>query len=391
MRGRHELLLGSLPTLSLLSLSFPASSSSFTLGNTRARSRSPLHLSSKDDDWNLGDEDDSRLDEMRQILESSWNGEAMGQVPSDSGKAAEACSQAVANAMRQNRNVLMVDLRLPSFDTTEGPRAYDSFGVYDFCSHLSRHLKQLSLVTKTLILFRNDLEVKHIEQEKLIRGDGDSDDLNDTANPGRQLQNDVDDFRDQLMANWDDESANPVPSVAPSGEPTPLASDNSSHRLGSMIGEAEISPGPDQFDQTIQAVDQHALLQGEEDALIIVAPYDTTDTVALRRTLARYGNTRTIIIVNSRIELLPRELDNAVMCYGILPLIARRGHNDPDAGLKAVVLKRYPDPWTVYVDVDDDGFYEAKGGPMSPVDSSDKQLPSPEWIALKVQAFLQKQ
>ena len=314
-------------------------------------------------------------------------------VPSDAVKAAEACSQAVANAMRQNRNLMMVDLRLPSYDITEGPRAYDSFGVYDFCAHLSRQLKQLSLVTKTLILVRNDSEVKEIEREKRIRGDGD--DSNDTADPGRPLQNEVgsevDDFRDQLMANWGS-TANEEPvlsETAPVGEPTPLARDNSSHRLWSMIGETEISSGPDQFDQTIQAVDQHALLQGEEDALIIVAPYDTVDTVALRRTLARYRNTRTIIIVNSRIELLPRELDNAVMCYGILPLVARRGHDDPDAGLKAVVLKRYPDPWKVFVDVDDEGFDEAKGGPTPPVDSSDKQLPSPDWIALKVQAYIE--
>ena len=315
-------------------------------------------------------------------------------VPSDPGKAADACSQAVANAMRQSRNVLMVDLRLPSYDITEGPKAYDSFGVYDFCAHLSRQLKKLQLVTKTLILVRNGSEVEEIERQKKIRGDGDSDDMYDTADPGRppqnELESDVDDFRDKLMANWDgsDGSEKPVlPEISPVGEPTPLR-DNSSHRLWSMIGETEISSGPDQFDQTIQSVDQHALLQGEEDALIIVSPYDSKDTIALRRTLARYGNTRTIIIVNSRIELLPRELDNAVMCYGILPLIARRGNSDPEAGLKAVVLKRYPDPWTVFVDLDDDGFYEAKGGPMPPVDSSDKQLPSPDWIALKVQAYI---
>ena len=79
MRGR-QLFLGSMATL-LLSLSFPASSSSFTMGNKRARAnlRSLLLSSSSEDDWNLGDEDDSRLNEMRDMLESSWNGEAMGQ------------------------------------------------------------------------------------------------------------------------------------------------------------------------------------------------------------------------------------------------------------------------------------------------------------------------
>ena len=57
--------------------------------------------------------------------------------------------------------------------------------------------------------------------------------------------------------------------------------------------------------------------------------------------MARYGQTRTIIIVNSRMETLPRELDPAVLAYGILPLIARSKGNDigNEAGLKAVVVK----------------------------------------------------
>ena len=106
--------------------------------------------------------------------------------------------------------------------------------------------------------------------------------------------------------------------------------------------------------------------------------------------MARYGQTRTIIIVNSRMETLPRELDPAVLAYGILPLIARSKGNDigNEAGLKAVVMKRFPADWAVYVDVYGDGFVEATGS-QSRTDGSDKQFPSPEWIARRVQAHVE--
>ena len=145
--------------------------------------------------------------------------------------------------------------------------------------------------------------------------------------------------------------------------------------------------GPDSFDQIIDAVDKNAILMQEEDALIIISPYNTQDVIALRRTLARYGNTRTIIIVNSRIEQIPRELDPGLLVYGVMPLVARSKESDNESGLKVVVMKRYPEDWSVYVDVYDDGFVEARGPTQH--DISDKAFPSSEWITQRVEAHVQ--
>ena len=68
----------------------------------------------------------------------------MGIVPSGPGKGAEAASEIVANAMRQNKNV--VDLRLPSYDITEAPKIYDNMAACDLCSFLSDNLRERKLI-----------------------------------------------------------------------------------------------------------------------------------------------------------------------------------------------------------------------------------------------------
>jgi hypothetical protein len=113
----------------------------------------------------------------------------------------------------------------------------------------------------------------------------------------------------------------------------------------------------DTFNDIISAVDVNARLQSNEDAIIILSPYDTTDIVAIRRILSRYGPIRTpIIIVNSRFDTNPIELDNALLVYGMLPLVAKAvrqslssiEEEDNLTGLRAVIMKRYPKDWTVY-------------------------------------------
>ena len=61
--------------------------------------------------------------------------------------------------------------------------------------------------------------------------------------------------------------------------------------------------------------------------------------------------------------------------------------DESDSGLKAVVMKRFPADWTVYVDIGD-GFVDARGS-QPVVDSSDKMFPSPEWIAQRVQTYVE--
>ena len=364
----------------------------------------------EEDNWGLDDTNpeptDPRLNAMRTMLESSWNDKTMGLVPSSAEKAARAAADSVANAMAENHNVVMIDLRLPSYDITEGPKLYDIMAASDFCSYLSDELREKNLIRKSLVLVRNEKERAEIERrrgEGTTIDEGIDDDIDSTTSSidddlwGDVRDDNVDDFRAKLMDSWDtsveelDSTTKPQSSEATTK--TIAGKSQSSHRLWSMIGKAEISAGPDMFNQVIAAADENAILATTgpepEDALIILSPYDTTDVIAIRRILARYGQTRTIIIVNSRMEVLPAELSSAVLVYGMMPLIARSRNSGGDSnGLKAVVMRRFPSKWAVYVDVYGDGFVEASNGDNVIVGSS-KEFPSAEYIAKAVQKHVE--
>jgi len=301
----------------------------------------------------------------------------------------------------------------------EGPKLYDVMAASDFCACLSDMLRERNLIRKSLVLVRNERERAEIERVRLQReeqgittmdeiGNVDDDIAGaDLANNDDDLWGDegddtVDDFRAKLMDSWDtpveemESSATikPSQSTTEATAKTIAGKSQSSHRLWSMIGKAEISSGPDMFNQVIAAADENAILSTTgpepEDALIILSPYDTTDVIAIRRILARYGQTRTIIIVNSRMDVLPAELSSAVLVYGMMPLIARSRNSGDDNGngLKAVVMRRFPSKWAVYVDVYGDGFVEASSGENIIIGSS-KEFPSPEYIAKAVQKHVE--
>ena len=322
--------------------------------------------------------------------------------------------------MGQGHNVLMIDLRLPSYDIMEGPKLYDIFAAYNFCSFLSEKLRERNLIRKSLVLVRNEKE--RAEIGRAVRANEGSDlqaneskivQVNDASDVS--AGNDVDEFRQKLMSSWDtlaDDSGgesklDSTSSLSESKMDTGVNNDANnanvnykSHRLWSMVGNEEISTGPDMFEQAIAAVDKHARLEVDgqsaepEDALIILSPYDTTDVIAIRRILERYGQTRTIIIVNSRMESLPRELDPAVLVYGIMPLIARaRGSNEDnsdgrEAGPKVVVMRRFPKKWTVFLDVNDEGFVDVTGESPSGAEGS-KTFPPIEWVVQRVQSHIE--
>ena len=193
-------------------------------GTTRTTSSHKL----SDDDWGLEDsssmqEEDPRVAAMRSMLESSWDGEVMGVVPSNSEKAAEAASESVADALGRNRNILMIDLRLPSYDITEGPKCYDLCAACDFCGALSDNLRRRKLIRKSLILVRNEKERGEIDRAtsqrdgRTINSAGEEDDDDDIGEDDEEWEtttigeleeegSEVDDFRRKLMASWEPRS-----------------------------------------------------------------------------------------------------------------------------------------------------------------------------------------
>ena len=410
----------------------------------RQSSNSFLHTSINDNDdeesWGFDDDTnnrnkDARLDTLRSILESSWNQPTMGIVPTTPTNAAIAATECISNAMTSSStNIMMIDLRLPSYDIAEGQRAYDTMAVYNFGVELANRMKQIGLVRKSLLLVRNGRECEEIKRvlnrRKKINENDDDDEYNLLRKWTKEEE--ADEFRKKLMSSWESSSSedNALVSSTTSSSSAAASSEGSkviidginsaSHRLWSMVGNelnndidksSSSSSVVDTFNDIIAAVDINARLQTNEDAIIILSPYDTTDIVALRRILSRYGlTTRStpIIIVNSRLDMdtNPTELDNALLVYGMLPLVAkavrkvssnsRAEVEDDDTttstpGLRAVIMKRYPKDWTVYVDMNGDGFVEAKNDEdKSGIGGGTTQtFPSPEWIAQRVQAHVE--
>jgi hypothetical protein len=412
----------------------------------RHNNKSFLHSSINDTDeesWGFENDNnlnkDARLNTLRSILESSWNQPTMGIVPTTPTNAAIAATECISNAMTSSSstNIMMIDLRLPSYDIIEGQRAYDTMAVYNFGVELAHRMEQIGLVRKSLLLVRNGRECEEIKrvlnrrrQRKKINNDDEyenDDDDEDNLLRKWTKEEEADEFRKKLMSSWESSSyednalvsSTSSYSKSDSSEGSKVIIDNTnsaSHRLWSMVGnelnydiDKSSSSVVDTFNDIIAAVDIHARLQTNEDAIIILSPYDTTDIVALRRILSRYGSTKRstpIIIVNSRLDTNPTELDNALLVYGMLPLVAKavrqsssssRAEMEEDdsttntPGLRAVIMKRYPKDWTVYVDVNGDGFVEAMNdNDRSGIGGGTTQsFPSPEWIAQRVQAHVE--
>ncbi len=145
--------------------------SATTTNTIRFLSSTPDNINADDDDGNWGFEDnindreeDPRLTSMRAMLESSWDEKTMGTIPSGPEQAAAAAADAVASAMAENHNVVLIDLRLPSYDISEGPKFYDIMAASDFCSFLSDRLRDRNLIRKSLVLCRNEKERLEIER-----------------------------------------------------------------------------------------------------------------------------------------------------------------------------------------------------------------------------------
>uniref|UniRef100_A0A7S4K824 DUF1995 domain-containing protein n=1 Tax=Odontella aurita TaxID=265563 RepID=A0A7S4K824_9STRA len=155
--------------------------------------------------------------------------------------------------------------------------------------------------------------------------------------------NDIDSFRRQLMSGWDDDEGNtadhddddepaapeegakvPEPAAAPAPAPP-------SYRLSSLFGSSPLpsdlsSASPnDTFAAAVRAVDANVDddAVASHDALVVLSPSDPAELVAVRRLVQRFSSRKIIILVNSRLDPLPRELTDATVAYSMRPLVAR--------------------------------------------------------------------
>ena len=209
-------------------------------------------------------------------------------------------------------------------------------------------------------------------------------------------------FREQLMSTWDTDG-NPS-SSAPRDtlrkkkatktiikrikkeklNPAAIDSVTKSYRLTSMFGDSPISKGTDMSDDIISALRVNARPLPDEDTMIILSAISREECIALQSLVVSFQSSKTIVLVNCKVDQLPRELSKVETVYSVLPLVAKG--DGKNIGPKLVVLRQYPGNWQVHVDADGQGFQLAT---QSPADYFPKRGPPMEWIAKCLKNFLQ--
>lgn len=395
---------------------------------------------------NNSPQDDGRtnIDAMRSLLESSWNVGAMGEVPTSPESAAEAASRSIVASLeaQPNKRLLQVDIRLPSFDIRQGPNIYDDVQSVEFCCQLAENLRRNSgsngRIGKSLILVRDGsavrsaariLEVKERKRQdeestSMLNDetiDIDSEDGAEDSTDVESGSDDIDAFRKQLSLTWgDDDEKESSSSEEPEIDPSEAAAaanrarrgreqlkpsvnfnpeateDGRSYRLASWFADETISTGADMFTDAIEAVDAHGTMLTTEDVLILLSPVSREDTVAVRRLISRYGNTKTIVLVNSALNPEPKEAFLSIPAYSITPLIAKpmqsesnfmskKENAQEESPTKIIVMRRFPDDWQCYIDIDGSGFELVDSVPANTVG---KFGPANDWISACVKRHM---
>jgi hypothetical protein len=177
-------------------------------------------------------------------------------------------------------------------------------------------------------------------------------------------------------------------------------------QLSSLLGDEAIAKGTDMADDVIQAVTkrfrQSASHASNTDVVIILSSFSPEDMVAVRRLLQLYEGKETLfVLVNCKLNPIPRELLRSEVVYSLLPLTLRERSpqstwinkqqqnqkNDYENTIKVIVLRRYPQGWDIFIDRNGSGFTLANTVPANPME---RNGPSMERIAALVENYLKQ-
>jgi hypothetical protein len=367
---------------------------------------------------------------MRKLLEASWDADTMGQVPSDATALANEAYSSILTAMDNGVDIFFVDLLLPAYEITQGTDLYDEVLAVEYCIELSKCMegkssilvrddKTLQVVNRILDARERDAQIADSVDEEIEDEDDDeddleqdedsldsdfSDDMDDEADQSEELlvaTTDVESFRLQLMSSWDgvetttEEPMEPSTPEKSSETPKPKekkVEENTlkRYRLSSLFGSSNISQGVDMMENVVAALRANALLEEEEENLIILSAISREEMIAVRSLAAKYADQKSIVLVNCKLDPLPRELLGGQTVYSILPLIAQpkdaeQSSDDKASAPKVVVLRRYPKDWELYIDVGS-GFELAA---TTPPILRNKRGPTMEWVVEAVQRYLE--
>lgn len=382
------------------------------------------------------DEGNFELEETRKYLESSWNKKTMGNVPSTPESAAVAASASVESAVKDGKNKLMIDILLPAYDITQGNRLYDEILAAQFCIQLADNLSNSRVAPFSTIL------VKDGKSERFVRRVIDKNDTNKGKDKSEMIENGEDNtqqkeignasntqqtsdspfdddldgigltsagfgsddaelFRQNLLSSWnqDIDATTFNNQEGKADDSTPLFTQTpnsfrdskSCFRIGSLLGDEKISGGSDMTEDVINAVDKQNSCS-DADAIIILSAISREEMIAIRRILELYDEKKIVILVNCKLTPTPRELLRAEMAYSLLPLVLVEKQQQTasvtekeQTKTRVVVLRRYPQGWQVFVDMDDGEGFNLAGSTES---ITDPKGPSMDRIAGCVKRFL---
>jgi Domain of unknown function (DUF1995) len=405
-----------------------------------------------DDDEDDGDDDS--LDRFRKSLESLWDVKTMGAVPTDAQNAAETTALALERAIQmagqqQNNNntynVFFVNLLVPTYDIDfSAAKLYDEVLAVEFCIALAQRLTAPSMIcvrdTAVLTPVQRILDAR--ENGKIANPpsteapqssprtsrwpseDPFADlavtkptiDEQKTLVVKRNESDEVKNFRVKLMADWtpldedtleaDDEMQKADDSLLVDAA-QPFVRAISSYRLTSLLGDMRSfssAKGPALMNEVVAAVARNALPQPQEEFIILLAPSTKEEMIGLRALLQKYiGRNKRFIIVNSKLEPLPIELRSGETIYSVLPLMGKRkattgggGNSSTNNDImdteppKAVLLRRYPRDWELYVDIGKGFDLAASCGAATLTGANRITGPSMQWVQSKMEAYLVK-
>lgn len=328
------------------------------------------------------------VDLMRSMLESSWKEETMGQVPTSPERAASNAAEAVLSALsNQNNGIFLVDISLPSMDPMSGDTVYDDVGAAEFCFEFAARLNENRNTCERL---QNDGGVSIVVKDESLVSRVEKYTKYKTTSKNEAEVEHYDDFADFDGGNLFQED-----------EEDPVSSDDEDNKnvsFKSILGSNEIEKDKNMINEVVKSVTINGTPEQNDDVIIILAPISQQELVGVRWLVSKYGDSKTIIIFNNKLNPLPNELMMAETCYSVFPLIARSATPPPSSSQndegqeqpvnpKIVLLRRFPSDWEIHIDINEGSGFELAGS--VPAGNVGMRGPSMDWIAGCVKQHMQ--
>lgn len=353
------------------------------------------------------------MQQLRSLLEASWNQSLMGNIPTTPAAAAHEIAHCMSATTSTKTGVSIIDLQLPMLDLRQGTRWYDAVLAADVAHLLVEQLLQRpgnnndgdESNNRALLLVRDQATVRTIERvwsTRNLSAENDKDEHAKEEDANSEATILYDDFADfgfvESIAAVESSSQTSASDASDAQQPSPKKNGNRRIQLKSLFGDALMSEGADMEEHVIRALQANVVThvkqqQGEEqnntivDTIVMIAPVTRPEVMAIRALVQKYSQDKRIILLNPHFNKpRPVELQHAQTVYSLRPFLVRAKESQ-ETLTKIVVLKRKKE-WELFISNNEDGQFERLAVKLPKgVDAMDG--PSMEWVATCAQKYLQ--